>query len=155
MSKSTHNKKGYFALRAGRALRARPYLGRYKYMRIAVSFTLLTLLSSCSSQASSCESKLGAFKTSNAYVFGRAEKLNFQRAFFAEFESKDTEVEYLGECLHKVKSLVMANDIDKPQRVMAYTVLMKRNPKTGNWKLSELEVRDNEQNILLEEKYDL
>ena len=25
------NKKEYFALRAGRALRARPYLGRYEY----------------------------------------------------------------------------------------------------------------------------
>ena len=29
----TLNKKGYFALRAGRALRARPYLGHYVYLK--------------------------------------------------------------------------------------------------------------------------
>ena len=44
MIATTHNKKGYFALRAGRALRARPYLGLYLRSRLTVKSTLSIIL---------------------------------------------------------------------------------------------------------------
>lgn len=129
--------------------------GRYKYVRIALSIILVSLLSGCGKEVFACESKFEAFQISNAYVFGKADKLSFQKAFFAEFESKDTEVKYLGECVHEVTSLVVANDIDKPQRVMSYTAVMKRVSLNGNWKLHKLQVKDTDQKLLLNENHDL
>tara|TARA_R110002096_G_scaffold381377_1_gene575231 strand:- start:25 stop:399 length:375 start_codon:yes stop_codon:yes gene_type:complete len=120
--------------------------------RLAIAVVCVVLLTNCSDPNIRCENQEEAYLIAELYFAGRQDKLPHMGGLVAGYSSKDTQVTYLGECTHKVQSVVTENNKNLRPIFMTFEAVVVNDYGSENWKLKFLEVKDSNGKVLITEK---